>query len=273
MSVEKLFLPRSSDEALSLLQEHGPDLLVMGGGTVVMGIINEGAIFPQKVMSLHYTGLSGVQRINGHIAIGATTTIAQVSQLNNFPILAQAASMIGGPAIRNMATIGGNLLLPAPSGDTTVPLLAYDADVEVGGASGYRTVSLEQFLAEEDMGELVISIQVPTTPIGKTSYLRFGRRQANTPTVISVAARVVTDAAGTVSEARIALGAAAPHAIRARDAEAVLVGQRLTDASIADAAHAAMNECDPFTDALASAWYRRKMVGVYVRRALEAVAK
>ena len=94
-------------------------------------------------------------------------------------------------------------------------------------------------------------------------------RQANTPAVVAVAARVVTEVNGTVSAARIALGAAGPHPLRARQAEAALLGKPLDTSSIAAAAHAAQAECDPPTDALASSWYRRRMVGVYVRRALE----
>ena len=116
--------------------------------------------------------------------------------------------------------------------------------------------------------ELVLALHVPR-PAGRSAYLRYGRRQANTPAVVAVAARVVTDANGTVSDARIALGAAGPHPLRARLAEAALLGHPLDTSSIANAAAAAQAECDPPTDALATDWYRRRMVGVYVRRALE----
>ncbi len=108
---------------------------------------------------------------------------------------------------------------------------------------------------------------------GQTAYLRYGRRQANTPAVVAVAARVVIGAQGTVVEARIALGAAGPHPLRARQAEAALAGRPLDASSIAATAAAAQAECDPPTDALATSWYRRRMVGVYVRRALESLIR
>jgi carbon-monoxide dehydrogenase medium subunit len=123
---------------------------------------------------------------------------------------------------------------------------------------------------EYDLGaaELVTALRLPAT-MGASAFVKFGRRQASAPAVITVAARIAMDDSGTITMARIALGAAGPHPLRARRAEAALAGQPLDAASINAAAQAALEECDPATDALASAWYRRKMVGVFVRRTLE----
>jgi CO/xanthine dehydrogenase FAD-binding subunit len=212
---------------------------------------------------------------DGQITIGAATTIARLAQLDRLPILAQAASMFGAPAVRNMATVGGNLFAAPPAGDIAVPLLTLDAQVELAGPHGRRTLPLDQFFTglgqtARAADELVVALRVPQTD-GQTAYLRYGRRQANTPAVVAVAARVVMAAEGTVVEARIALGAAGPHPLRTRQAEAALVGKPLNASSIAAAAAAAQAECDPPTDALATGWYRRRMVGVYVRRALEQI--
>ncbi len=270
-----LFIPRSLDEALGVVQSHGAGLLVMGGGTMMMAHLNEGVFFPKKVMSLARAGLSGVYR-NGHTQIGATTNLTDVSQIADYPILAEAAYQIGGPAIRNMGTIGGNLYMPQPAGDLAVPLLVYDAHVELASPSASRTVSLEDFLAEprshRGVHELLVAIHLPS-PSGHAVYLKQGRREANTPSVVAVGARVVMDGQGRVSNARIALGAAGPTAFRAKNAEAALVGQTLNTKSIAEAAQLATEESNPFTDALATAWYRRRMVGVFVKRALEQLAK
>ncbi|MBI5928658.1 MAG: FAD binding domain-containing protein [Chloroflexi bacterium] len=274
MSAE-LFIPRSLDEALGVLQTYGSGLLVMGGGTMMMAHLNEGVFFPKKVMSLARAGLSGIYR-NGHTQIGATTSLSKVSQLGDFPILADAAYQIGGPALRNMGTIGGNLYMPQPAGDMAVPLLTYDAHVELASASNSRTIPLEAFLAEprsrHGTQELLVAIHLPN-PTGRTAYLKLGRREANTPSVVTVGARVVLDGQGQVSDVRIALGAAGSIAFRAKSAEAALVGQALNTNSIADAAQLAMEESDPFTDALATAWYRRRMVGVFVKRTLEQLVK
>jgi CO/xanthine dehydrogenase FAD-binding subunit len=267
------FIPRSIDEAVELLGQHGANLVVMGGGTIVMGTINDGLLFPAKAMSLARAGIDGVRQADGAIEIGAATTITQLTQLDRLPILAQAAGMFGAPAVRNMATVGGNLFAAPPAGDIAVPLLALDTLVELAGPHGRRTLPLDQFFTglgqtARAADELVVAVRVPQTG-GQTAYLRYGRRQANTPAVVAVAARVVIDEAGMVTDARIALGAAGPHPLRARQAEAALLGQPLDDTNIAAAAAAAQAECDPPTDALATEWYRRRMVGVYVRRALE----
>jgi aerobic carbon-monoxide dehydrogenase medium subunit len=267
------FIPRSIDEAVGLLGQHGPDLVVMGGGTIIMSMVNDGLLFPAKAMSLARAGIDGVHDINGIIEIGAATAIARLAQLDHPPILAQAARLFGAPAIRNMATVGGNLFAAPPAGDIAVALLALDALVELAGPRGRRTLALDQFFTglgqtARAADELVVALRVPHAD-GQTAYLRYGRRQANTPAVVAVAARVVTEASGTVAETRIALGAAGPHPLRAHQAEAALVGRPLDAASIAAAAAAAQAECDPPTDALATDWYRRKMVGVYVGRALE----
>jgi CO/xanthine dehydrogenase FAD-binding subunit len=266
-------IPRSIDEAIGLLRQHGADLVVMGGGTIVMGMVNDGLLFPSKTMSLARAGIDSVRDADGQIMIGAATTIARLAQLDRLPILAQAASMFGAPAVRNMATVGGNLFAAPPYGDIAVPLLALDAQVELAGPHGRRTLPLDQFFTglgqtARTADELVLALRVPQSA-GQAAYMRYGRRQANTPAVVAVAARVVMETDGTLVDARIALGAAGPHPLRARQAEAALIGKPFDTSSIAAAAAAAQAECDPPTDALASSWYRRRMVGVYVRRALE----
>jgi CO/xanthine dehydrogenase FAD-binding subunit len=267
------FIPRSIDEAVGLLGQHGADLVVMGGGTIVMGMVNDGLLFPAQAMSLARAGIDGVREADGAIEIGAATTIARLAQLDRLPILAQAASMVGAPAVRTMATVGGNLFAAPPYGDIGVPLLALDAQVELAGPHGRRRLPLDQFFTglgqtARAADELVVALHVPNSA-GQAAYMRYGRRHANTPAVVAVAARVVLSAAGVVADARIALGAAGPHPLRARQAEAALVGQPLNESSIAASAQAAQAECNPATDALATDWYRRRMVGVYVRRALE----
>ena len=275
MTAKALLIPRSADEAVGLLAEHGPDLVVMGGGTVVMEQVNDGHLFPRVVMSLRRAGMDAVRHVNGHVEIGATASAAQLAALDSLPPLAQAADILGGPAVRTMATIGGNLVVAPPYGDLAVPLLALDAEVELAGPDGRRTLPLAQFLAERPTTvaprELVTLVRAPR-PRGRTAYLKYGRREANTPSVVAVAVHVVIGGDGTCHDARVALGAAGPTALRARTAEAALAGQSLDEGTIAATTEAAMADCDPSTDALATAWYRRKMVGVYVRRALERVA-
>lgn len=272
MSTSALYVPRSLEEALELKRKHGKDLVVMGGGTIVMGLVHDGQLFPKVAMSLGRAGMNGVRRRNGFVEIGAATTVARLTDLSSHPTLERAAGMLGGPALRTLATAGGNLFAKSPYGDLSVPLLAMDAEVEIAGGEGRHTMLLERFLSRRTLksDELVVSIRVPKLR-GRGAYVKLGRRRANTPSVVAVAVQLILGKDGKCTEARIALGAAAPQAMRARKAESALTGKRLEATSIEAAAKAARAECDPATDSLASAWYRREMVGVFVRRALEEV--
>jgi len=274
VSTTAFFVPRTVDEAIELKREHGKNLVVMGGGTIVMGLVHDGQLFPKLAMSLARAGMSDVRRRDGQFEIGAATPVARLTELKGAATLDRAAGMLGGPALRTLATAGGNLFAKAPYGDLCVPLLAMDAEVEIAGTEGRRTAPLEQFLSRRALknDELVVSIRVPK-PRGRGAYLKLGRRQANTPSVVAVAVQVVLDGTGKCTDVRIALGAAAPQAVRAKKAEAALTGRRLDAASISAAAQAAQAECNPATDSLASAWYRREMVGVFVRRALDEVGR
>jgi CO/xanthine dehydrogenase FAD-binding subunit len=274
MPIEKFILPESLDSALDALNEYGSDALILAGGTMVMPLVNEAQTSPRVVVSLQRAGLGQVN-VNGKIEIGATTTLTRVLQINELPLLQSAAREIGSWAIRNMATLAGNLFVPPPAGDAAVALLALDAQVVAQGKNGERPIALDQFftgLMQTALkpNELVARIVVPK-PRGKTNFIKYARREANAPAIVSVAARIVTDPEGVITDARIALGAANDFPMRAKKAEAELMGRGLNQESITDAANAAMIESKPFSDALASVWYRKKMVGVYVKRVLEGI--
>ncbi|MEZ4768612.1 MAG: xanthine dehydrogenase family protein subunit M [Caldilineales bacterium] len=271
MTTQAYYLPKTVDEAAGLLAEHGPSLMVMAGGTIAMPLINDGITFPAQVMGLRHAGLDYITRSNGHHAIGATTTLSTMLGWSEVPLLQKAAHNVGGWAIRNMGTAGGNLFAPPPSGDFAVALLALDAQVKLVSAAGQRIVPLGDFYTGfmttvVQPGELVAEIQVPV-PAGRTAYLKFARREANTPSIVTVAAHVTFDGS-LVSDARLALNGVGPHPLRSRQAEERLTGSALDEKTVAEAAELAVEDCDPADDAVASAWYRRKMVPVIVRRAL-----
>ena len=271
MNTREYFLPQSIDEAIQLLAKQGPLMLVMAGGTIAMPLINEGISFPQKVMGLRRAGLSYVTKPNGKITIGAMSTLSQMLDLKEIPILQEAAHQVGGWAIRNMGTVGGNLFAPPPAGDFAAALMALDAQLKLVSTAGERIISLTNFYTgfmttALSPSELVTEIQVPI-PIGKTAYMKYGRKHANTPAVVTVAAQIELDGED-VTNSRIALNAVGPHPFRASKAEEILSGSPLNPTTINMAASAAAEECEPFSDAIATEWYRRKMVEVYVRRTL-----
>lgn len=275
MTVRDYLLPRSLPEALGLLAEHGPELLVMAGGTVAMPLINEGLSLPVAVMGLRHAGLAGIERVDGGLRIGAMTTIGALLRQTDVPLLAEAARQTGAWAVRNMATVGGNLFTPPPGGDVAVALLALDARLTVASTGGQRELPIADFftgflataLAAD---ELLTAITVPLSS-DATAFRKLGRKQANTPAVVSVAVRVAR-AGEQVTDARIALGAVGPHPIRARAAERIVVERGLSDEAVEAAAAAAADAGEPATDAIATAWYRRRMCALEVRRALEQAA-
>lgn len=275
MTVRDYLLPRSLPEALGLLAEHGPELLVMAGGTVAMPLINEGLSLPVAVMGLRHAGLAGIERVDGGLRIGAMTTIGALLRQTDVPLLAEAARQTGAWAVRNMATVGGNLFTPPPGGDVAVALLALDARLTVASTGGQRELPIADFftgylataLAAD---ELLTAITVPLSS-DATAFRKLGRKQANTPAVVSVAVRLAR-AGEQVTDARIALGAVGPHPIRARAAERIVVERGLSDEAVEAAAAAAADAGEPATDAIATAWYRRRMCALEVRRALEQAA-
>jgi CO/xanthine dehydrogenase FAD-binding subunit len=224
--ITQYLLPDSADAAVAELQ----DAVVMAGGTTVMPAAHAGSLDATRVIGLARAGLAGVTRSGSRVTVGATTPLAALDGA-----LAAAARSVGGPALRNMATIGGNLVI---GGDVATALLALDAEVALSS----RTVPVAEFWSSFRPGEeIVLSVSFEDDPA--IVFLRHARRAANSPAVVAVA----------VSRGRVALGGVAPHPVL----------------SVADPARAAA-EIDPPTDAIASAWYRRRMTELFVRRALEA---
>jgi CO/xanthine dehydrogenase FAD-binding subunit len=242
--ITQYLLPGSAEQAVA---ELASGAAVMGGGTVLMPAAHAGALDAERVVGLARAGLAGIERGEGRTTIGAMTPLAAVAALDGVPALAEAARAVGGPALRNMATVGGNLLAGAPYGDVGVALLALGAEVRLSG----RTIPLDELWSSLKPGEeIVLGVAFDDAP--DSVFVRWARRAANSPAVVCVA----------VSGGRVALGGVAPHPVRSPGAEAAL-----DDPAAAGAA--AASEIDPPTDAIASAWYRRRMTELFVRRALE----
>jgi CO/xanthine dehydrogenase FAD-binding subunit len=230
--ITSYLLPDSAEAAVA---ELAPDVAVLGGGTVVMPAAHAGTLDAERVVGLARAGLAGIEHNNGRTTIGAMTPLAAVAELEG--AVGAAARAVGGPALRNMATVGGNLLVGAPYGDVATALLALGAEVRLDS----RTIPLEELWDSFREGEeLIVAVAFDDDP--DSVFLRCARRAANSPAVVSVA----------VSRGRVALGGVAAQPVLAP--------------ADAEAAAAAI---DPPTDAIASAWYRRRMTELYVRRALE----
>jgi len=180
------------------------------------------------------------------------------------------ARSIGGPAVRNMGTVGGNLFARSPFGDFTVALLALDAVISTQGSLGVRDIAIDEFLQarERQSGTLVLAISCLKPAAAEAfRYRKIARIRPKGGSLITLAALLPINA-GRIAGARIALGSMAPLPIRARAAERALEGRALDAAAIGAAAAAIGEGTSPPDNALASAWYRREVVGVHLKRLL-----
>jgi CO/xanthine dehydrogenase FAD-binding subunit len=219
---------------------------------------------------------------NGRMRIGALTTYAQMiaSPLlqTEAPALVQASSVVGSVQTRHRGTLGGNIGNASPAGDTLPPLLVLNAEVTLVSAEGERSLALVELLqgpGQTAIGahEMIhhVSIERPG-PNASSILMRLGNRRGMAVSVASVALLLRLGEGRVVDEARIALGAVAPTAIRCPRAETLLRGEPLTQTLGEEAAHTAAAECSPIDDVRATAGYRRNAVTHLVGRGLQALA-
>jgi CO/xanthine dehydrogenase FAD-binding subunit len=259
----------SSGEAAAALSSDR-SARYLGGGTLVMRALNEGDVSIATVVRASDQALMRIDASGSRVSIGAGVTFARILAERDLAFLHAPARSIGGPAVRNMGTVGGNLFAPNPYGDFTVALLALDTVVSVQGGFGARDIPIEEFLQsrERQSGTLVLSVSCQK-PLGADSfrYRKIARIKPKGGSVVTLAAHLPVSS-GRVIGARIALGSMAPTAIRAKAAERALEGRPLDTSTIAGAASAAIEGTSPADDALGSAWYRREITGVHLRRLL-----
>ena len=242
----------------------------LGGGTLVMRALNEGDISISTVVRATDPALSRIDIASSRITFGASVTFARMLAERDLAFLHAPARSIGGPAVRNMGTVGGNLFAPSPYGDFTVALLALDATISVQGGLGARDIPIEEFLQsrERQSGALVLAVSLARPASADAfRYRKIARIKPKGGSVITLAAHLPVNG-GRITGARISLGSMAATQIRARAAERALEGRSLDDAAIGAAAAAAAEGVSPTDNALGSAWYRREIVGVHLRRLL-----
>jgi CO/xanthine dehydrogenase FAD-binding subunit len=271
--------PTSVREAVELGARFGNDGRFLAGGTDLLVQIRRGQIVPRHLLSLHRVpGLDAIE-MDGTITLGALVTHRQLERTSEFrgtlQALGEGAQVVGGHQIRNVATVGGNIVNASPAADVVPVLLALDAAVTLWSPDGERTLPLETFASAPGVtarrpGELLTHASFARpSPHSATAFLKAGRRRAMEISLVCVAVRVTLDARRErCLEARIALGAVAPTTLRARAAERSVQGRSLSDEVLAEAGRAAAGECQPISDVRASARYRALLVATLVPRAL-----
>ncbi len=256
-------------EAASLLQAERAARF-LAGGTLVVRAVNEGDVSFSTIVRTSDPAFTRLRTAGGRIELGAGVTMAQILASRELAFLHPAARSVGGPAVRTMATVGGNLFAPHPYGDFATALLALDARIRLASGFGAREVSLEELLRgrERTPRPLVasLSFERPADPAA-FRFRKMTRTRPKGPAVLTIAAWLPLSG-GRVSGARVAFGAMAATPIRARAVERALEGRPLSAEGVAVAVAAAAGEGDPPTDPIASAWYRQRVVGVILRRLL-----
>lgn len=272
--------PTELNEALEVLARQRDGTHIIAGGTDLVPRMRSRIVEPSLLLDLRLLALDGIELDGDGIRIGARAThtdILESSLLAEYcPALCEAARDIAGPPIRNRGTVGGNLVNASPAADLAPPLMVYDARVVLVRTDSNREVPLEDFFTAPGQSvlspdEILTEVRIPSPPARTAArFIKLGKRKAMAVAVVGVAARLTLDEDGSISQSRIALGSVAPTPMRALQAEAALQGQTPGVEIFREAGRIAMGECAPISDIRASGDYRRKMVGVLTRRALEA---
>lgn len=244
--------------------------IVVAGGTLAVGDLNYGQAAGTLII-IDGLGLGRIEVKGRKVTLGAMVTMAQIASDRRLKFLHPVSNSIGGPAVRAMATVGGNLFAPAPYGDMAVALLALDAELSLHDGKALRKLALEDFLKQRRKFEksFVVGITFGMPEANAFRYVKAVRRKPVSASLITIAA-VLPRKGGKVKDARIALGAMGPHALRARQAERALEGKALDGSSIKAAAKAAADGTAPADDPYATGWYRRQIAPIHLQRLLDA---
>ena len=256
------------DEAARALTQGGSAAAVyLGGGTVVMRDVNAGTA-PRRLIRSTDPGLRQIRTGGDGVSLGAGVTMAQILSDPQLDVLHPVARAIGGPQVRNMATVGGNLFAAHPYGDLAVALMALGARVRMAGSGAGGMRPLDDLLrgATRPSG-LVASVEVPLPRPGSFGYVKVSRVKPKGVSILSIAVLAPREGAR-LRGVRVAYGGMGPGPLRAGAVEQALEGQALDIATCDRAAAQAALGMQPPTDALASEWYRKEVIGVHLRRLL-----
>jgi carbon-monoxide dehydrogenase medium subunit len=272
----------SIEGTLSLMSRYGGKARILAGGTDLLPQIRRKKVDPEVLIDIKNVSELDFIKMDsgGSLKIGALTTLQSIVRSdvirNFYPVLAESAQKLGSREIRNVATLGGNLCNASPSADMASPLIALGATARILGTRGERIFPLEDFfvgpsqsvLAED---EILLEVQVEKiSSLTGCVYLKHTLRRAMDIALVGAAVALTLDSTRTVcQDVKIVLGAVAPIPLRAKGAEGILRGQRVTEDAILKAAEVASEEAKPIGDIRSSAEYRKEMVKILTGRAIE----
>jgi len=279
------FTPKTLKEALTLIDKYKDECKVIAGGQSLLILMRQGLVAPPYLISIKgLSELSYIKDAKEGLKIGALTTHRAIEKSaviqKKFGVLAEMEQRLASIQTRNWGTIGGNICHADPAGDPIPVLIALNATLTTTGLKGERNMAVEAFCLDYfetalEPGELLTEIQVPPPPPHSgAAYTKFNVIESDLATVGVAVSITLGGGDGVCQDLRIALGASAPTPMRAKKAEAVLKGKKITDALLKEAGEIASTEAEPISDIYASDEYRRELVKVLVARvAKEALAR
>ena len=275
--------PATLDEALALRREHGEDALVVAGGTFIGILLSTGFLAPPPAfLALRDVAGLGEVRVedDGTLVLGALATHRQVEThpqvLAGWPALAACLRLVANERVRNQATIGGVLADADYASDPPALLQVLGAEAVLAGLEGRRAVTVDRLIVDHyttvlTPGELLVEVRLPPSP-AVAAYRKFRSRHAEDRPCVGVALAAARTGDGRLSGVRVAVGAVSGRPVELPEACALAEGQPMSRELAEEVAQAYAVGIDPLDDARGSAAYRRRIIAVEVRRALEAAA-
>ncbi|MGH9086538.1 MAG: FAD binding domain-containing protein [Acidimicrobiales bacterium] len=279
-----LMEPTTIGEATDMLRRHGDDAKVIGGGTALVLLMQQGLVRPSVLVAVRQLedveGWDRITQVDGAVHIGAGTALADVAGSDIVrsatPTLSRAASLVGNVRVRNAASVGGALAEADYAADLPAVLVNLGAEMVLSDGRTSRRVAAGEFFVDYfttalASDELVTGLVVPQPPDGhQASYVKFSSRSAeDRPCVVATAAVERDD--GAIRSIDVVVGAIGPTPFRSLEPLATATGRRLDGPTIATVAAGYAESCDPLDDIRGSGWYRRQVVKVLVSRALSAL--
>jgi len=273
--------PRSVEEAVGALRQHGDEAKVIAGGTALVLMLKNRLVSPEVLVSLgRVEGLSGISYEPGvGLRLGALVTIRQAETSpvvrEHFPTLAETFGKVASVRVRHQATVGGNMSEADYASDPPCVLVALRARAVAQGPNGRREIPLTDFFKDFyetalEPDEVLTEVIVPeASKAAKQTYIKYVTRSSEDRPCIGACAWVDVDETGACRELRVTLGAVAGTPQEFGEAEGWAQGQQLGPDLIRQIAEHYSEHVDPIGDMRGSAWYRKQMAAVFTRRAIE----
>lgn len=268
--------PQTLDEAISLLQKHGEEAKILSGGHSLIPMMKLRFASPEYLIDINgIPGLSYIKEEGGIVKIGGLTREVEIEHSDllkkYFPIFSDVTKQIADPQVRNRGTIGGNLAHGDAANDHPAVMLALNATVVATGSDGVRSIPIDEFFfgfyqTALQHGEILTEIQIPIPPSGTSSAYHKLERKVGDYATAGCAMQITVDNNGICTAAGIGLTNVNITPLRAVRSEQALIGKPITDASIAEAAKFASEDCNPSSDLRGSDEYKRHCVAVLVKR-------